>query len=93
MTKDERIVMIHEAHERHKRAIAGRGLAVVTTLRNLHETPVDVGDGETRDDGDDVDHDEDAPRRAHVWNADGSGFDPDEVPDVLTVRGRMEVRL
>ena len=49
MTKDERIVMIHEAHERHKRAIAGRGLAVVTTLRNLHETPVDVGDDETRD--------------------------------------------
>lgn len=80
MTKDERIVMIHEAHERHKRAIAGRGLAVVTTLRNLHETPVDVGDGETRDDGDDVDHDEDAPRRAHVWNADGLGSIPTRCP-------------
>ncbi len=49
MTKDERIAMIREAVERRKRAVAGRGLAVVTTLRNLHETPVDVGDGETRD--------------------------------------------
>lgn len=63
MTKDERIAMIHEAVERRKRAVAGRGLAVVTTLRNLHETPVDVGDDETRDEDDDVDHDEDATRR------------------------------
>ena len=70
-----------------------REIVAARAPKPLVETPVDVGDGETRDDGDDVDHDEDAPRRAHVWNADGSGFDPDEVPDVLTVRGRMEVRL
>lgn len=88
MTKDERIAMIHEAVERRKRAVAGRGLAVVTTLRNLHETPADVGDGETRDDSDDVDHDEDAPQRTYPRGASEAWFDADELPDWLTVKRR-----
>lgn len=80
MTKDERLAMIHEAVERRKRAIAGRGLAVVTTLRDLHETSVDVGDDETRDDGDDVDHDEDAPQRMYPRGASEAWFDADDCP-------------
>lgn len=56
--------------------------------RDLRETPVDVGDDETRDDGDDVDHDEDAPQRTYPRGASEAWFDANEFPDCLTVKRR-----
>ena len=56
--------------------------------RDLRETPLDVGDDETRDDGDDVDHDEDAPQRMYPRGASEARFDADELPDWLTVKRR-----
>lgn len=56
--------------------------------RDLRETPLDVGDDETRDDGDDVNHDEDAPQRTYPRGASEARFDADELPDWLTVKRR-----
>lgn len=53
--------------------------------RDLRETPVDVGDDETRDD---VDHDEDAPQRTYPRGASEAWFDANELPDWLTVKRR-----
>jgi hypothetical protein len=58
----------------------------------LVETPVNVGDDETRDDGDDVDHDEDAPQRMYPRGASEAWFDADELPDWLTVKRREVMR-
>lgn len=70
-----------------------REIVAARAPKPLVETPVNVGDDETRDDGDDVDHDEDAPQRMYPRGASEAWFDlADELPDWLTVKRREVMR-
>lgn len=90
MSRDD--VVLRWRHERVCRLRAlrkmCREIVAARAPKPLVETPVDVGDGETRDEDEDVDHDEDTPRRTHPWGASEAWFDVDELPDWLTVKRR-----
>lgn len=75
---------------RHERVCRLRASRIACLERAVVARFEGERDDETRDADDDVDHNEDAPRRAHVWGAPEVD-DLDDLPDVLTVRWRAEV--
>lgn len=80
--RHERVCRLRALRKMCRKIVAARA------HKPLAETPVDVGDGETRDEDEDVDHNEDTPRRTHPWDASEARFNVDELPDLVTVKRR-----